>query len=569
MPEAQSAYTPGAFGLSSNIRTDGRVITRGILGCYKARAIYTSMEERILRAGVPGHIRIYQRLWDLDSAAKSDCLLRHRFRIWAESTSTTSISANCALVLLLRIKQYLDEGHASIGGSAEGTFRVLTTLMSADEGARIPISPQEVAVLNQLYSHNTGDLEPGCELADEQTSPSEYAKNLFKLESLATYWLEYMIEVTYRFLWEENLTNVEFSSRMNYVLRKLGEDTSKPFIPKAALLEAFQRNIPTKPQDPCFLKPEHAKCVEKLKPLEDSLQEWNNWAARLAYPLLDEFLVKEMAKLGTTPKDILTNAVPKLVAMRKEQEKELLEDKTRMEKFCTSAVKREAESRKKNDELRSEIRTKERQLRDREEGLKIQEADFKALQRKNQKTLQKESKVSDAQLRIEQEKVADLETRPNKSNEALRALQLDYDSVSTDLQDLKLSDSANKAKISSENDQQGSIDKLKEDLERYRGLYQATRSNEEIIQGRIDKAVREKNKELSVLREELEASQKQSADKSMEYEAKLLADLATRDETIQDLSRANIGLRDTVSTQDAEIMRLKESRAAAVKLLLD
>jgi hypothetical protein len=195
-----------------------------------------------------------------------DCLLRHRFRIWAESTSTTSISANCALVLLLRIKQYLDEGHASIGGSAEGTFRVLTTLMSADEGARIPISPQEVAVLNQLYSHNTGDLEPGCELADQQTSPSEYAKNLFKLELLATYWLEYMIEVTYRFLWEENLTNVEFSSRMNYVLRKLGEDTSKPFIPKAALLEAFQRNIPTKPQDPCFLKPEHAKCVEKLKP---------------------------------------------------------------------------------------------------------------------------------------------------------------------------------------------------------------------------------------------------------------------------------------------------------------
>ena len=501
-----------------------------------------------------------------------DFLLRTRFRIFAESTSTTSISANCALVLLLRIKQYLDEGHISIGGSAEGTIRVITTLMSADEDARIPIRPQEVTVLNQLYSHNTSNLEPRYEPADQQTPPSEYAKNLFQLELLATYWLEKMIEVTHKSLWEERLTNADnadLSSRMNYVHRKLGEYTFKPFIPKAALLEAFHRNILTKPQDPWFLKPEHAKCVEKLKPLEDSLHEWNNWAARLAYPLLDEFLVKEMAKLGATPKDILTNAVPKLVAMRKEQEKELLEDKTRMEKFCTSAVKREAESRKKNDELRSEIRTKERQLRDREEGLKIQEADFKALQRKNQKTLQKESKVSDAQLRIEQEKVADLEKRLHTSDDALQTLRLDYDSVSTDLQDLKLSDSANKAKISSENDQQGSIDKLKEDLERYRGLYQATRSNEEIIQGRIDKAVREKNKELSVLREELEASQKQSADKSTEYEAKLLADLATRDETIQDLSRANIGLRDTISTQDAEIMRLKESRAAAVKLLLD
>jgi cell division septum initiation protein DivIVA len=176
-------------------------------------------------------------------------------------------------------------------------------------------------------------------------------------------------------------------------------------------ISEYTKTIPTKPQDPCFLKPEHAQCAEKVKALEDSLQEWNNWAARLAYPLLDEFLVKEMAKLGKTPKDILTNAVPKLLAMRKEQEKELLEDKTRMEKFCTSAVKREAESRKKNNELQSEVRTKERQLRDREEGLKIQEADFKALQWKNQKTLQKESKVSDAQLRIEQGKVADLEKR--------------------------------------------------------------------------------------------------------------------------------------------------------------
>ncbi len=76
----------------------------------------------------------------------------------------------------------------------------------------------------------------------------------------------------------------------------------------------------------------------------------------------------------------------------------------------------------------------------------------------------------------------------------------------------------------------------------------STRSNEEIIQGRIDKAVREKNKVLFVLREELEATQKQTADKAEHFEAKLLADLTTRDETIQDLSRANIGLKDMIST---------------------
>jgi hypothetical protein len=38
------------------------------------------------------------------------------------------------------------------------------------------------------------------------------------------------------------------------------------------------------------------------------------------------------------------------------------------------------------------------------------------------------------------------------------------------------------------------------------GLYHATRSNKEIIQDQIDKAVREKNKALSDLREELRST---------------------------------------------------------------
>lgn len=305
-----------------------------------------------------------------------------------------------------------------------------------------------------------------------------------------------------------------------------------------------------------FLKPEHAQCTEKTKALDDSIRTWNNWAARLVNPLLNESLNNKVAKLRTRPVDILTNVVPKLVAIRKAQAEELLEEKARMEKFCTTAVKRETESRKEKDELQRRLKEEQCQLRDREDSLKIREADLKAQQLKNQKALQKESKVSDAQLRIEQSKVADLEKRLHTSDDALRTLRLDYDSVSTDLQELKLSDSANKAKNSSESDHLASIQKLKEDLERYKGLYHATRSNEEIIQGRIDKAVREKNKELSDFREELEetqkhllAIQKQPADNTTEYEAKLLADLATRDETIQDLSRANIGLRDTISTK--------------------
>jgi hypothetical protein len=153
----------------------------------------------------------------------------------------------------------------------------------------------------------------------------------------------------------------------------------------------------------------------------------------LAYPLLDESLDNEAAKLGTRPVDILTNVVPKPVAIRKEQAEELLEEKARMEKFCTDAVKRETESRKEKDELQRRLKEEQRQLRDREDSLKIREADFKALQRKNHKVSQKESKVFDAQLRIEQSKAADLEKRLHTSDEALRTLQQDYDALFIDL----------------------------------------------------------------------------------------------------------------------------------------
>lgn len=115
----------------------------------------------------------------------------------------------------------------------------------------------------------------------------------------------------------------------------------------------------------------------------------------------DESPDNETAKLGTRPVDILTNVVPKLVAIHKEQAEELLEEKARIEKFCTNAVKRETESRKEKDELQRRLKEEQRQVRDREDNLKIREADFKTLQRKNQKASQKESKVSDAQLRNE------------------------------------------------------------------------------------------------------------------------------------------------------------------------
>jgi cell division septum initiation protein DivIVA len=77
----------------------------------------------------------------------------------------------------------------------------------------------------------------------------------------------------------------------------------------------------------------------------------------------------------------------------------------------------EKESAQDIAELQRRLKEEEQQLRSREDSLKIQEADFKALQRKNQKALQKESKVSDAQLRIEQGKVANLEKRLYTSDE--------------------------------------------------------------------------------------------------------------------------------------------------------
>ena len=70
-PRPNQAILLEVSDFRKKFRTDGMVITRGILRCHKARAVYTLMEERMLRARVPGHIRIHKRPRDPDSAAES------------------------------------------------------------------------------------------------------------------------------------------------------------------------------------------------------------------------------------------------------------------------------------------------------------------------------------------------------------------------------------------------------------------------------------------------------------------------------------------------------------------
>jgi hypothetical protein len=158
-----------------------------------------------------------------------------------------------------------------------------------------------------------------------------------------------------------------------------------------------------------------------------------------------------------------------------------------------------------------------------------------------------------------------------------RKSKFSTDSTLLELPELKETDSAKKSKKSNEDNQQASARVLHEELKRYKCLYQATRSNERIIQDKISKAVREsevkkdatfskvsegKNKELRAVREELEAvqkkfaeAQKEAVDKSIEDETKALAALATKDESIRDLSRAKLGLQQTVANVEAELKK--------------
>jgi hypothetical protein len=82
---------------------------------------------------------------------KIDRRLQKRFRSHFQARTGTTISSNIAVILLMKIKEYLGEGHTTIDDSPEVAFAILVTLMSTNGDARLDFNPKEVQVLNRLH----------------------------------------------------------------------------------------------------------------------------------------------------------------------------------------------------------------------------------------------------------------------------------------------------------------------------------------------------------------------------------------------------------------------------------
>jgi len=243
---------------------------------------------------------------------------------------------------------------------------------------------------------------------------------------------------------------------------------------------------------------------------------------------------------------------------------------------------------RKYNELEKDIKTRERDVRVREDAAKVREHELNSQSRgakEATKETGKELKTVRSQLKVSEAKVVELEKKIQSAADEYQILKLDFDTTVSELETLraaKAEDRKPEAKM------QEQFRKLKEDRDKFRGLYETARTNEPIIQDRIAKAVRlakaeaatSLNTQFEVWKErtkevihstdekfrEAEARAKELEGKigetSVEAEARISEILKDTDERIQDLSRAKLGLVAEIGAKDAEISWLKQRLAA-------
>jgi len=104
-------------------------------------------------------------------------------------------------------------------------------------------------------------------------------------------------------------------------------------------------------------------------------------------------------------------------------------------------------------------------------------------------------------------------------------LKLDLDAYTSENYDLKAQLTHAATKTPDRQKLQAEVASLKDEVRKYKQLYEANRSTEAITKYRIKKAV------------------EGAEEKMMAEEERLLSALSIRDETIKDLSRAKVGLK--------------------------
>ena len=243
---------------------------------------------------------------------------------------------------------------------------------------------------------------------------------------------------------------------------------------------------------------------------------------------------------------------------------------------------------KKYNELEKDIKVRERDVRVREDAVKAQEHELKAQSRgakEATKETGKELKTVRTQLKTAEANSKELEKKIQSAADEYQILKLDYESAVSELEALKATGAPEQK---TDEKMQEELRKLKEERDKFRGLYETARTNEPIIQDRIARAVRLakaetttslntqfevwKSKTKQVIHsademlQEAEAKttalEKEVTDICVEAQARIFEVLKDTDERIRDLSRAKLGLVTEIGAKDAENSRLKQQLAA-------
>lgn len=144
------------------------------------------------------------------------------------------------------------------------------------------------------------------------------------------------------------------------------------------------------------------------------------------------------------------------------------------------------------EEVESGIRARELDAKLREEAVKEKERKLNSqplrVPQESHKSAAKQSKAANgvwkSQLEVAQGKAIDLENQLQRMTAAKSVLELDYNATVAELEALKI-------KQTEDTSDDTELAKLKEDRDKFRGLYEANRTNDQIVGDKVKKAVRE------------------------------------------------------------------------------
>ena len=370
-----------------------------------------------------------------------DKLLQFRFTLLSTGTSFTSLSAGATLLVLMRIKQSMMAHDSGLVDCQEVPPTLLAKLLDSREtGKRVPLSPQEIAIVAKIYNNQKltkeYDLESHGQKAGTTPAttskplPTSFAQAFLSLEMHTSLWQEQMLNTAYKSPSNDSLPIEQTLNKSILINEALGPFT---FIPKKDLLKAFALNIPYMSILPCdpLLSDDHQECRKKLKGLQRMESDWDFWISNtikaLHIPDSDE-MKSDRSKLLA-----IASCIDTLLQKTSSLARDLLAKDAEMKTIEAERGSRELAFRKRKDELRREIRDKdsriqaletsvkrleqlendaarlslvereqdlkerERRVLAREDDVKAQEKALKEAQRKEQKKIAKESKKLNAQ----------------------------------------------------------------------------------------------------------------------------------------------------------------------------